>query len=88
MRNFLAVEYDSIVYFKQVRVQIVIIYAKKIMKYPSVADADPDPGSGAFRPLDLGSGMAKIRTLDSGSAINILNHIYKSLIIIIWDKNA
>jgi hypothetical protein len=32
--------------------------------------------------------MEKIRILDSGSAINIPDHIFKSLVNLIWVKNA
>jgi hypothetical protein len=39
---------------------------------------DPDPGYGAFLTQDLGWG--KIRTLDTGSAINTHDHLFKSLV--------
>jgi hypothetical protein len=37
----------------------------------SVADLDPDPGSGAFWPLDPGSGIGFFRIQDLGSRIPI-----------------
>jgi hypothetical protein len=39
--------------------------------------ADPDPGSGAFLPLDLGSGMGK--KTGTGSGMINLDHIFESL---------
>jgi hypothetical protein len=48
--------------------------------------ADPDPGSGAFLPLVPGSKMQK--NPDPGSADNIQDPIFKSLLTIILVENA
>jgi hypothetical protein len=47
----------------------------------------PDPRSGAFLTLDLGSGMGKNLDPGSGSRMNIPDHISVSLKTIFWVKN-
>jgi hypothetical protein len=45
--------------------------------------ADPDPGSGAFGPLDPGSGIGYFRISDPESQ----THIFESLVTIFWVKS-
>jgi hypothetical protein len=50
----------------------------------SIADPDPECGIDAF----FDPGIRDGKKLDPGSAINIQKHIYKSLVTIVWVKNA
>jgi hypothetical protein len=65
-----------------------LILQKNLVKIPFLTSsvADPDPGSGAI--LTHGSGMAKNQDLDpeSGSGLNIPDHISESLETIFWVK--
>jgi len=54
------------------------------MKFDFISVADPDPGLGAFWPLDPGSGISFFRIPDPGSQ----DHIFKSFLTIFFVKSS